>query len=217
MKNLQDTLSLVKERLLAIKRLKSLKARLAEIQKLKLAADSSVDLLLLYLTDDSSRDVRQQALEVLTERGGPLCRIAARAALSDPWVLVRNTAAEALGEVGNKQDVPRLILALSDKDWIVCASAASSLGSLGGSRARKALLDALERTSHPDIKRYVAVALADLGDPSVIPNLTKILETETRKQVQSGLFYALYLLVLQLDFKCLLWFRKVERICPSCL
>lgn len=51
--------------------------------------------------------------------------------LHDPDAVVRRTAAEALGKIGNPQVVPELVLALDDHASIVREAAVWSLGGLG--------------------------------------------------------------------------------------
>src|SRR5688500_17939875 len=55
------------------------------------------EIVLLRLREDRSVDVRWVAVETLEERGGPLARIGAKAALGDPSHSVRSAAAEVLG------------------------------------------------------------------------------------------------------------------------
>ena len=194
MTNIRSIPPALRERFKTIQRLTTFEDKRSAIQELGALADPDSDLLLLYFTDDRSRDVRLVALEELWDNASPLARIAARACLGDSWHIVRDTAAEALGDVGTSQDVSRLILALQDQEWMVRCSAASSLGFLGGTRSRKALLSGLSNDSHPNVRRYIAGAFHVMNDPSVIPALEIALNREKEDYARSGLLYAIYTL-----------------------
>ena len=189
----RDVLPIIRERFAALKRL-DYAAQVDAIRVLEKGKEPLDELLLLYLTDDPSPWIREEAVDALWTRGGPLARIATRSALEDPKWPVRNRAAEALGQVGSRLDVPRLIHALHDPEWVVRASAASSLGSLGGSKTRQALIQALRQDMHPSVRRDAAIALADLHDRSLIPVLESVLARETEALARVGMLRALYLL-----------------------
>lgn len=121
-----------------------------------------------------------------------LARIAARSALADPDVHVRDMAATVLGHIGNRRDIPWLVLALDDPHWFVRCSAAGSLGMLGGPTARRSLIRALARDPNPDVRRWAAGGLAELGDPTLVPTLEAALAEQTDPHVQGAVLRALY-------------------------
>ena len=162
--------------------------------ELEESKDELADYILLHLSDDRSCRVRGRAISSLWKRGGPIARIAARACSQDPETTVRDEAAEALGDVGNRLDVPRLIVLLHDPAWIVRASAAGSLGILGGATAKKALMAALTKDLRPDVKRYAASGLGQIGGADVISFLEDKLDNEKNPEVLTGLLSGLYTL-----------------------
>ena len=107
---------------------------------------------------------------------------------------MRDEATEALGDVGNRLDVPRLVVLLHDPAWIVRASAAGSLGTLGGVTAKKALMAALTKDLRPDVKRYAAGGLSQIGGADVISFLEDKLDNEKNPEVLTGLLGSLYAL-----------------------
>lgn len=136
--------------------------------------------------------VRRSVLEGLWASSHPLARLAAQALATDPSVDVRMLAMEALGEVGTRGDIPRLICALHDTAWSVRASAADSLGLLGGRRAWRALGHALTDDPNANVRRYAAVALATAGPAVAGTPLTAALQTERNPSSLVGIYWALY-------------------------
>jgi HEAT repeat protein len=179
-------------------RLKGLRKQIAGdnwmevIQELGKGTDPVNEILLLNLLDHRSDVVREGAVAALEKRGGLLARIGVKAALGDPNCLVRNAAAEALGAMGSRRDVPWLLTALHDPDWIVRCSAAEGLGYLGGPRARRALLKTLTEDPEPAVRMWAAGSIGDLQDESVAAALEQALEREDDHWAQSAIVRALY-------------------------
>jgi HEAT repeat protein len=166
--------------------------RLETVRRLGEGSDPADEILLLYLLDHQSEWVREEAVDALEKRRGLLARIGVRAALGDPKYNVRNAAAEALGMIGSRRDVPWLLHTLQDPEWIVRCSAAEALGYLGGPRARRALLKALTEDPEPAVRMWVAGGIGSLQDESVVADLEQALEREDNPWVLSALVRALY-------------------------
>lgn len=165
--------------------------RLQSIKDLAESNDAETELLLLYLLDDSSWEVRVEVVDALRAFNGPLTRLAMRASIEDSSDLVRDIAAEVLGDIGTARDIPRLIRALDDHAWNVRVSAAQSLGALGGRKAHQTLLNVLHRDSNAVVRREVALALSNAGEQAILP-LQKALDKDMDKISRVGLLYALY-------------------------
>lgn len=179
------------------RRLRELRTQLRDdgldaIRALGKSRDLLDEVVLLRLLEDRSVDVRWVVVETLEERGGPLARIGARAALGDPSSSVRSAAAEALGRLGSRRDLSWLLTALNDVDWVVRCSAAEGLGYFGGPRARRALLETLADDPHPTVRMWASGALGDLEDQTVVPSLEQALETEPDHHVRRDLARVLY-------------------------
>ncbi len=118
-------------------------------------------------------------------------RIVARAfAFSKNWT-TREASVEALGEVGCEADFDSLIPRLSDRAWCVRAAAASSLGTIGSKSALPFLHRRWAREKHAVVRRYVAVAIADILGTAAIPFLDSALASESDEAALLGIYYAL--------------------------
>lgn len=91
---------------------------------------------------------------------------------------IRKNAAEALGEIGDRQAVEPLIAALNydhSKDRDVCYKAIGALGAIGDLRAFDPLVAILENTSHDENIRNKAIsALTELVDSHRLIHLINI-------------------------------------------
>jgi len=94
---------------------------------------------------------------------------------------VRDSAAEALGEIGPdaKNAIPTLIDLLQDREVYVRKSAANALGEIGpyANEAVPALITALE-DEDSWVRVYTAEALGKIGDKDAVPALITALEDE---------------------------------------
>jgi HEAT repeat protein len=88
----------------------------------------------------------------------------------DPGEMVRNTATEALAEIGTSEDLDLLISLTKDKKWIVRASAYSSLAALDLQESVP-VVQAGIHDRHMLVRRYAAVALYDLIGCEALPGL----------------------------------------------
>src|SRR5579871_6469077 len=154
------------------------------IHHLATSPNPLADTVLFHLLDFRSPQVREAALKSLAERSEVLGRIAARALLEDANHLVRNAAAEVLGQVGTQQDVRRLRHALLDDHWVTRSTAADSLGAVGGKAAHPALKNAMTTDPHPVVRRDAAFALSYANQSAVVPDLEQALAGEREEQAQ---------------------------------
>lgn len=120
---------------------------------------------------DGDPAVRLNAADALGQRRsrGSAAKLAALAG-SDPVSAVRQSAAGALGFIGDAAAVPALIGALKDSAAPVRFAAVRSLGSL---RAAAAVgpLSALLKDPDVSMRRTAAAALHQIGDPGAAPAL----------------------------------------------
>ena len=96
------------------------------------------------------------------------------ARLRDQSELVRQNAAEELGNIGNAAAVPALIEALNDEHW-VRRYAAEALGKIGDAAAVPALIEALKAESM-HLNQDIIEALGKIGDAAAAPSLLAIFE-----------------------------------------
>ncbi len=91
----------------------------------------------------------------------------------------RASAAEALGEIGDKRAVKPLIKALGDKSSLVRKKSAEALGLLGDRRAVEALIRAIIDKDQ-NVSYHAEVSLGKLGDRRAIPSLIRALKDKER-------------------------------------
>jgi HEAT repeat protein len=102
------------------------------------------------------------------ERLRALLRSDARVAAS-----LQQSAIHILGRWGDTESAPdivRLLPSLGERERI---NAVAALGHVGGDDAESALID-LSTDSSPDVRRFVAYALADLGTPTAQSRLREL-------------------------------------------
>jgi len=110
--------------------------------------------------------------------------------LKSPSPRVRERAAAALGELGDRRAVPELIKMLRDENALVREHAASALRYLGDRRAVPALIETL-RDEDAVVREHVATALGTLGDKQAVQPLTDALQKEKNHNVQAHIISAL--------------------------
>jgi beta-lactamase regulating signal transducer with metallopeptidase domain len=117
-----------------------------------------------------------------------------RQALNVDDAYIREHAATALGERGEKRAVPYLIKMLDDPSASVREHAATALGNLGDSRA----LEALAKTMHEDkdtrVREHAASALGNLGDSRAYEPLLETFKNDDDPGVRAHAAYGLGLL-----------------------
>jgi HEAT repeat protein len=123
-----------------------------------------------------------------------LCLSGIRAAISDPEVLVRNASAEALWEVGNRNDLKRLRAAHKDEDWLVRASATEAYSRAGGKRGMPVLVKVMREDPECVVRGCAADGIKDIGDTAGIEPLLAQLAVESEPRTQVSIHFALVLL-----------------------
>ncbi len=96
-----------------------------------------------------------------------------------PRVPVRESAAGALGKIGDARAVEPLIKALRDDNEDVCSSAAEALGQIGDARAVEPLINAL-RDNKRWVRQHAADALGQIGDARAVEPLINALGDNER-------------------------------------
>ncbi len=131
-----------------------------------------VDLLLHYVVTDRDPIVRNNAMDVLTERGSasiaPLLDI-----LGNGDFPQRAAAAFILGEIGQRTSVPALIAALGSTNPEVRFQTAVALGRLGDEAAVSPLIALLE-DSNTDVCAAAVEALGTLKNSRALPTLRRM-------------------------------------------
>ncbi len=98
------------------------------------------------------------------------------AALKDPSPKVRNHAAKALGELGDKRAVPALLPMLQDPVPGVRRAVAVALGALKSRQAVPALMQYVEASTDIFREMTAVYALRDIGDPRALPAVLHAME-----------------------------------------
>lgn len=106
-------------------------------------------------------NVRKIATHTLARLGEQAVEPLIQALEDKEWV-VRLSAAEALGKIGDVRAVEPLTQALKDEDWIVRMNAVWALGNIGEARAVEFLIQALESGDIGDIRTVESRAQAFL-------------------------------------------------------
>jgi len=124
------------------------------------------------LLADSDWLVRSEAAEVL---GGlhytPARSAMERRLLEDQEATVRASAAEGLGDLGDRRALPALIASLADQDGPVRSYAALAIGLLGDKTGLSALQSRLQTESDISTRRSLLVAASRLGDIGALDQL----------------------------------------------
>jgi|Deesub1362A_J573_1020465.scaffolds.fasta_scaffold02086_3 HEAT repeat protein len=94
--------------------------------------------------------------------------------LADEKRRVREAAARALGERGDRRAVPHLIQALNDKSAKVRGAAAWALGCIGDEQAVPHLIQVLD-DKRWEMRAQAVEALGRIGDKSALPHLIRAL------------------------------------------
>lgn len=95
-----------------------------------------------------------------------------------PLIILRQTAAQLLGKLGDSRVVPALIKALADDSILVQLTVAEALGNLGDSRAVSPLISVLQGSESTTIQHTVIRALSSLGDPCAIEAILPFVNDE---------------------------------------
>jgi HEAT repeat protein len=101
-------------------------------------------------------------------------------ALQSPSSLVRQAAAQGLGQYQDRRVIATLINALSDPDPMVQTWVVESLSKLEARAAAKPLLALLQRTDSTALQAVIISALGRMGDASAAAALTPFLNSTDR-------------------------------------
>ncbi len=147
--------------------------RLSALTSLAILGDPSAVAAVAEATLDADENVRSQACRTLSDLRQPLVgrpHGLVRNRLRDDHASVRAAAANALGRVGNADDVSGLRVALRDSNQGVTVEAAIALGRLRDRIAIPALIEIL-RSGTQATRVAAAEALGRMRDPSAVPSL----------------------------------------------
>lgn len=125
-----------------------------------------------YQKDDR---IGHAAAEALVEIGDPAVEPLI-AALKNERDKVRQSAAKALGRIGDPRAVEPLIAALQDDHGHVRELSARALGSIGDPRAVEALIAVLQGKDYEYVREAAAEALGKIGDARAIEPLLAALQ-----------------------------------------
>lgn len=129
---------------------------------------------------------------IADEKARPLARLVALAGLCDPCEGVRNKACEALYEIGSPRDAGAVSRMCKDESWLVRASAYSTLGRLSGKRYLKRIIGGMDDWD-PVVRRYAAVAVADVLGTSSADVIGPYYTTEEYDLAKVGMAYGMAL------------------------
>jgi HEAT repeat protein len=116
--------------------------------------------------NDAEPAVRRFACEVAGRWAGPGAVGLVLAATGDEHASVVEAAAAALGELGNRRAVSKLIVVATEHRDPLCREAAvAALGAIGDRRGLPAILTALN--DKPAVRRRAVIALAPFDGPEV--------------------------------------------------
>ncbi|MEO8392429.1 MAG: HEAT repeat domain-containing protein [Chloroflexota bacterium] len=98
-------------------------------------------------------------------------------ALKSPNALIRQTAAQMLGELGDESIVPHLLASLSDDSLGVQMWTIEALGNLHTQQAIQPLCRLITQTDVPEIQHTIIRAFGRIGDPTVTVYLVPFLNS----------------------------------------
>jgi HEAT repeat protein len=107
-------------------------------------------------------------------------------ALSDTLTAVRRNAAIAIGRIGDKNTVDRLIPLLSDDNYSVRYAASSAIADIGDKSVSETLINMIS-TSDPITSYHIIETIGKLGAPSSIEFLIGL--TENPNEYMRGFAY----------------------------
>lgn len=103
-------------------------------------------------------------------------------ALTDPFPMIRATAANALSSLPPQESASALIPLLGDNDEFVRQQVAYALGEMKNRAAVAALVERLETDKLDSVRSAAAVALGQIGDESAVVALAGVLSSRDAAQ-----------------------------------
>ena len=110
---------------------------------------------------------------------------------NDPSLMVRKTAAQALGENGDRRALQPLLDALDESKPSLRESAIRALGLLGDTRAIQPLIHELQNGSEERLRARAAIALSFIGDPRAVEPIANALLNDPETNVRERAAIAL--------------------------
>jgi len=98
---------------------------------------------------------------------------------------LQQSAIHILGRWGDTESVSEIVRLLPSLDERERINAVAALGQIGGDDAESALAD-LSKDSSPDVRRFVAYALADIGTPTARSRLRELRRADPVDFVQDA-------------------------------
>lgn len=184
------------------------RVRQAAASSLGKIGDTQVVSDLTEVLEDIDRNVRREAVAALGKIGADYTVTVLTRSLRDDDPRVRREAAVALGKMRNAQAIQDLINTIGDADVVVRRFVIAALGQIGSIQALPALINALDDTSMevreeavraigmldvssiPELvkvlddrqkRKYVVVALGEIGDAQIVPALSRLLGDSDRE------------------------------------
>lgn len=125
------------------------------------------------------RDVRIFSVDLLTEMANPSSLKGLLEALNDSDINVAASAVEGIGEIGRPEHVVTLKEYLTAPTWLKCA-VLRAMGKLGGIDTKDMILPFVTDTDIM-VKHAAIQALTYIHSPSILPDLLRLLLTESLK------------------------------------
>lgn len=135
---------------------------------------------LLSLASDKNAEVRGAAVEVIGDvLQGASCPLVLIQLLRDTDILVRASAAAAIGQIGDKRVVTKLWPALRDRSPLVRSYVAAAIGRLGNSRCLGRLKARLRSDRSSTARVGLLEGISSLGDEAVaVEGLLRLLKAK---------------------------------------
>ncbi len=134
--------------------------------------ENAVSALMVSLRNEN-HDVRQFAVDTLSQIHSPKATAALVETVNDPNENVAASTIEILGEQGDETVVPKIVEQINRSEWVKGACL-RALGKIGGESALDAILEQ-SKTPDPLVLLSVVQALGQIALPKGIPTLLSIL------------------------------------------
>jgi HEAT repeat protein len=176
---------------------KSAQDAIDDIERLKATRGTEALLQLVRYSTHPRGAVRSEAVNALWDHWAfrlsdpKVSLVAVRAAVSDSDTRVRDTAIEALGEMGNRTDVKRLLWAAQDEEWTVRCTAAASLASVGGKAAIRKVCRMMAEEPEPCVRMWAAGGIGVNGRVECVDQLLEVVGLENDDQARTGILESL--------------------------
>jgi hypothetical protein len=139
---------------------------------------------LITVLQTATWEVKLKAIERLGENPSPEARLALLATLNDNSEIVRRFAINALCSYKDEEVAQAIIKCFVSENLDNAASAAICLKEFGALAVPH--LTALLQHDEPKVRAWSAILLGDIRDPSALPDLEKLAETDTEIDYRFG-------------------------------